>query len=209
MKLWGAMRETAMLSRAHRVLFYRGFFLVVVLLTLALGLSFSSAVTSPLAQFNATPDNLFLNWTNSNRQNITLAVNSTYTGTVTLQIHTSNTGLSGNYSQRNHYQNSTTNSKYWDSCFYTNSDLDNPLVAINQTGSVYNLTGSMSNISSLVFTILHNTTCPPGRYSGPLTISNTTNTADQVNLSVQVDVPIDSGKKSEKSPVKVPVSPKR
>ena len=172
---------------------------VGLVITLALFAVSIFAVSSSLGQFSVVPDSIMFNWTNDYRANITITPTP---GPLVIYIQNIATGIDNNYSQLGEYPK--TNApyvKYWwnesiPGCFYSQipaiPNRNNPILAQNSTGDYINMT----NISAAaVFTITNNVTCPPGRYWGYLTVSNSsneTNPQDHANITVTMDVPINT-----------------
>ncbi len=146
----------------------------------------ATGVTSTsLGEFNVTPNNITLNWTNSNLMNITITANFSNTYNITVLVRNTTAGITGNYSQHILYAN---NSRYNASCFP-----NLPLLVMNASGAYINTTALLSNTSSPEnLALIFNATCPPGRYFGNVTLSNSTNAAEQANITALIDIPITS-----------------
>ena len=169
--------------------------LIVMCATIIL-LTFSSfAVDSgPGGEFNVTPDSIWLNWTNNYRANITIGAKTN------LSVVIDNTTfIVGNYSQREFYLNfSEYEGKYWEYnsynyCFFQSINTtryDNPLLVQNSSGVYTNETGLMLNGTQKNMTLIHYVVCPPGRYFGIVSLYNSTNSSEQANITVTIDVPI-------------------
>ena len=160
---------------------------------LALLLAFAMFAVSIFATVTITaPGQILFNWTNFGGVNIT--VSSSPSNVV--YVHHEMTGISGNYSQRGEYPYGGAYNKYWwqgaiPGCFSSLLAIqDNPVAVRNGTGQYSNL----NNVSiSNTITIIHNVTCPPGRYWGYLRVSNSSNQSnldDHDNITVTINVPI-------------------
>ena len=124
------------------------------------------AVNSTSGEFSATSDTLNVNWVNNYQGNITLST-STY---VILDIHNASSAIMNSTSDQIPFSIYT-----WDGTQhkYTNKTILN----------------SSSNYTTLIFDTINSA---PGRYSGNLTITNSTNVSEKIdNFVVTVDVPID------------------
>ncbi|MEM7824963.1 MAG: hypothetical protein QXO27_03235 [Candidatus Aenigmatarchaeota archaeon] len=141
-----------------------------------------SVWSSPNGVFNATPGVIYLNWTNNYRSNITLTVNQTSTENITLEIV--NTSFVANYSQSN--SQTACQNIY---LTFQNMTGDGNIAGPLNGSSTYNSTN---------FTLIYDTSstlhpCSPGRYTiGNLMIRNYTNSTENLNITVILDVPISS-----------------
>ncbi len=155
--------------------------LLLAIMLLAVFIEVRAVITSsPLQQFNATPDIVYLNWTNNYQSNISLILNSTYQNTIA-EILNSTSVISGNYSQANTLTQCTSGE---DASRYH-------LWIRNATGS-FNSTFMISDNVTLMDNIdfIH-LQCSPGKYyAGILTIRNKTQTNETLNVSVILDIPI-------------------
>ncbi len=135
-------------------------------------------------RFGAFPSTINLNATSNYQSNITLIVNQTMVeNNITLEIFNT-TGFTANYSQSN------SNTQYCSSI---------RLSIRNSTGYGTNTTGWLINGSSTSnntnMTLIHDTStysiCSPGRYLiNQLMIRNYTNSTENLNISVVLDIPI-------------------
>jgi len=154
-------------------------FLVFILLSISVSLQVK--LSSPIGEFNATPDKIFLNWTNFYREKVTIANNASYS--LDIEVVNDTTDITGNYSQKSRYYPG----KYDSKCFFVTSSYDSPLEVENSTGSgnvEYNVTpGTTFN-----FTLIHSVLCPPGKYFGSVTIQNYTNSSENLDITVSIDV---------------------
>lgn len=157
---------------------------LLVFLYLTVNIVFSATQSSPLQQFNVTTDVIRLNWTNSYRANVSLiASNSSWDGiTVELLNDTTtypNSQLAANYSQGTQPA----------VCQKI------PLLVFNTSSSQYsntNVTLSSSSISNITLVHTHGE-CYPGRYiANNFTIRNTTRTNETANITIILDIPIQS-----------------
>ncbi|MCD6477400.1 MAG: hypothetical protein J7K87_00125 [Candidatus Aenigmarchaeota archaeon] len=138
--------------------------------------------SSPNKVFNVTPDGIYLNWTNSYQADITLGMNTSYSGALKLWNDTNT--ISPEYGQpRDNYQNF---------CGYSPSVFE--MYVINSTGSYTYNTSNLNGGESASMTLVGamHESCPPGRYYGHLKISNSTNANEYYSLPVTIDVPISS-----------------
>ncbi len=158
---------------------------LVLFAVLFVSLTISVQQSSPLKQFNVTPDVVYLNWTNNYTSNITVTINASFDGiNVTILNTTSN--VAGNYSQANSGQVQCTAS-----CYH--------LFVKNSTGDYVSVTPTLNGTNSTEMTILdtdilfNHLRCSPGRYwIEKLTIRNTTRTNETANITVFIDLPISS-----------------
>lgn len=142
--------------------------------------------STPFNEFNATPDSISLNWSNSYMRNITIFANNSNAYNITVLVRNSPTLVTSNYSQQTRYAD---DSRYNATCF-SGSYLS--LLVSNRTGSYTNTTNNLTNVSSENFTLALNATCPPGKYYGFVTLnsSNATNANDSLNITATINVPI-------------------
>ena len=167
----------------------RSFCLICFLLTVLFSLlsySVFSLWSSPSQYFNTTTDTYYLNWTNGYLTNVTITANNTHSINFTAEI-LNTTGLTANYTQ------------------FNDQSLCSPTVhlyVLNSSGygSVIGpLNGSTSynsaNVSLLAPSgvLIYPPGCTPGRYtSTQFMIRNYTNSAENLNLTVVLDLPISS-----------------
>jgi hypothetical protein len=127
-----------------------------------------------------------LNWTNGYQANITITGNGTNivtnTSNIILEIFNATTSFVANYSQYNSYTTCLDSVNFL--LIDSNTSYGNVSGPINATGS-YN---------SLNFTLIYNVSshlCSPGRYFiRNLMIRNYTNSTENLNVSVFLDIPI-------------------
>jgi hypothetical protein len=157
---------------------------------------YSATINSTADYFNMTPRSLYLNWTNDYMANITLGMwyGASY---INITIDNATTIVSGNYTQRDSF-GVAGYPKYYPSnrgCFdQVDTTKDSPFLMQNGSGVYSNVThlrnsGQLETDARFVMDYV----CPPGRYWGIINITNTTNasvTGDNVNLTLQVDIPI-------------------
>jgi hypothetical protein len=165
--------------KARSVLFI--LFLIAMVFFLSFNFGYSIWWSSPGLYFNATPDGLYLNWSNSiaYQANLTLTANHTHTINITLEMLNS-TGFSTNYSQP-----------------YGSGDLTvcQPIALIAQNSSGYGiiagpLNGSATYYQTNVSLSGNHTECRPGRYYVSLMIRNYTNSTENLNVTIFLDIPI-------------------
>ncbi len=135
-------------------------------------------------KFGALPSILYLNWTNGYiSSNITLMGNFYSTENITLEILNS-TAFAANYSQTNTQT----------ACGSVNFTL----LVQNSTGlgtviGTINGSSSNTNNTNTTYVFINNFQCSPGRYRiEKLMIRNYTNSTENLNISVFLDVPISS-----------------
>jgi hypothetical protein len=150
---------------------------------------FGTVWSSPKEEFYIKPPEIFLNWTNNYQSNVTIAINNSITYQTKIEINNITTEIKGNYSQALFYGSEPTYAK----CFippgpwqYTST----PLLVKDTSGEYINITQLMNTGDQTNFTLIHYTTCPPGRYWGTMNLRNATNAAENVNVTVTIDVPI-------------------
>lgn len=141
----------------------------------------SKQSSSPIGQFNVTPDFLYLNWTNNYSSNITIEIyNQTYAN-ISVQILNTSSHVIGNYSQTGQL------SDYCNSTYYH-------LFVINTTGGYNNTIGPINesvNVSILDNVGYNHLLCKPGRYwIQKFTIKNATLDNETANITVYIDIPI-------------------
>lgn len=167
---------------------YLAFILVLALSVFLLAKPSLSIWSTPLLAFNATPNTVYLNWTNGYQANVTITSNGTNiltnTSNITIEIYNTTSSLTWNYSQFNNYPSCLNSTNY--------------LIVQNATtyGNVSGpMNGSFTN-NNVNLTLIYSTTssihpCSPGRYwIGTLTIGNYTNSTEQTYVSVVLDIPI-------------------
>jgi len=140
------------------------------------------AWSSPNEAFNVTPEELHINWTNSYEGNVTLGMNSSYSGV--LKIWNDTNSISPNYGQHQ--------SNYLDACGYSPGTF--LLYVVNSTGSYTSNTTFMNGGEEKNMTLLSGMgeSCPPGRYWGYVNITNSTNPNEFYSLPVEINIPISS-----------------
>lgn len=153
------------------------------------------AVGSSTNVFSASPDLVWLNWTNYSAS-INITNNAAYT--IRVAFFNSTTGIQANYSQKDFYLNSSYPQYWWQGntagCFAVASQYDSPLLGVNSSG-YSNLTGSLSPGGSELLTIIHAVACPPGRYWGYVNFTNATNrtvfnTSEWLRVNITLDIPV-------------------
>ncbi len=151
--------------------------LVVLAFSLALAETAIGSVASANREFNATQDSIFLNYTNSYSQNITLWSNASYE--VFVNISNSSTAITANYSQ----SNSQTACQQPNIGFLVrnaNGTLVADRINISAVGNNTNLTLSFNSMLS----------CLPGRYWGGFVVKNSTNSTENLTINAAIDIPI-------------------
>lgn len=140
---------------------------------------FSIIQSSPLVQFNLSYENIStlnsttLNYTNSYRINISAATANSTWSSLTLQI-LNTSYLSQNYSQGD----------------IRSICIQLPLQILLWNGT-YNNAFDVSTVSQNITLIHSHNECFPGRYyTANMTVRNATQTNENVNLTVYVDIPI-------------------
>ena len=136
----------------------------------------SSVWSSPSKQFNVTPDEIWLNWTNQFRENITIGVNSSFSSIIVQIVN--GTPISTKVTP--FYGQSTSGG--W--CNYLTFLISNASTYTNEIGPLAG--GEKSNVS----TTFEHIDCSPGRYFGQLYVRNKTNYAENLTINVTVDIPI-------------------
>jgi hypothetical protein len=159
-------------------------FILFVFLSVSLG--FQVQWSSPLRQFNVTPDVIYLNWTNDYASNIKIAINDTW-GNVTVEIlngtWTSSIGsVVANYSQ------SDQPTTYCQPIYYH--------LFVNGPWGYNNTAITDDHVN---FTLIDadfeydQCRCKPGRYwIEQLTIRNKNQINETANITVFIDIPISS-----------------
>ncbi|RLJ02653.1 MAG: hypothetical protein DRP11_02790 [Candidatus Aenigmatarchaeota archaeon] len=165
-----------------------GLLLSLIIIALFIPLVFG-VYSQPNREFSVAPDSIYLNWTNDYRYNVTITMNSSNNYTAVLEFVNATTGIRGNYSQSD---TSLYSSGSYPVCLPDDENYDNPLRIINQTGYAEQITIPLSNGTSYNYSIIHYAVCPPGKYWGHLTVRNYTNTNENANIEVRIDVPIDT-----------------
>jgi len=155
--------------------------LLVPLVLIGLVVGFAGMVksvtnSSPLSQFNVTPNILYLNWTNSPspfRENITLGTNTTFSG-ITVKVFNETSALTENYSQGNTLTACSSGSLY--------------LKVQNATHLSSNATLATAQNVTIIFDTQN---CKAGRYrTTNFTIANVTQQNESANITVILDFPI-------------------
>ncbi len=153
--------------------------LMVLAFLLALAQSAIGSVVSANREFNATQDSIFLNYTNSYSQNITLWSNASYE--IFVNISNSSTAISSNYSQANS-QTACQQPNIGFLAMNASGILVADRINISAVGNNTNLTLSFNSMLS----------CLPGRYWGGFVIKNSTNTTENLTINAVIDIPISS-----------------
>jgi len=159
-------------------------FLLFVLLSVSL--SFQVKWSSPIGEFNATPDGVILDWTNSYQSDVTISSNASYNLDIKI-VDNETTDITGNYSQRSFYWGA--GSKYTGVCFFGDSKYDIPLSFKNSTG-FGDVEYNVSPETTFNFTLIHYANCPPGKYWGNIVIRNETNATEYLTINVTINIPI-------------------
>ncbi len=132
--------------------------------------------SSPLKQFNITPEILRLNWTNDYSGNITLKLNTSFPSVVILVLNDT-TGLSENYTQSNSL---------------TDCQSGNLKLTVRNTTHIASNYQNVSNGTNVDVRLVNTLfTCKPGRYStATFTFRNSTQTNETANTTIYLDLPI-------------------
>jgi hypothetical protein len=165
------------------------YFALVSLILFSLYLFITSTFSvwsSPNRVFNATPNTIYLNWTNNYQANLVLTANNSQSINVTVEIFNT-TNLIANYTQSNPGGTWCENQYHF--------------IIVQNSSGISNITGPIngsSSYNSTYFTLMYNTSsqlhpCSPGRYRiGNLMVRNYTDSTEYLNISVIVDIPISS-----------------
>jgi len=179
------------------------FVLMNITLFFSMGV-FSAEVASTTSEFNVS-DTLVINWTGGYNITVT-ALNitgSTDSTNISVFVQNDTTTLYANYSQdtlyaADSYGNLSTANR--DLCFYTSGTGGNHmrLIVAAENGSVTNISKTLNfslpenvlygNITN--FTIGAYMLCPPGKYFGNITVSNSTNSSENASVNVTLQIPI-------------------
>ncbi|MFZ3077889.1 MAG: hypothetical protein WA139_05510 [Candidatus Aenigmatarchaeota archaeon] len=154
--------------------------LVAVFAVLAFSLTLLSpvigSVWSTNREFNSTQDSVFLNYTNSYTQNITLWFNASQA--LMLNISNSSTTINANYSQSNTLSD----------CLYPSIRFISRNASNFAPATLINLTAAENSTKvNLTFSTL---SCLPGRYWGGFLITNSTNATENITINVDIQIPI-------------------
>jgi len=150
---------------------------------LAISLVISKQSSSPIGQFNVTPDFLYLNWTNNYASNITIEVYNDSYSNISVQILNSSSFAAGNYSQSSQPSTNCDSSHYALFIINSNGDYNNTIGPINESVNV-------TIIDNIAYNHLQ---CKPGRYwIQKFTIKNATLPNETANITVYIDIPISS-----------------
>lgn len=162
-------------------------FLVLFLLALFLiPIFLSRGLTSPTEEFNVTPDSLLINWSFGYLENITVSSNVDYNFSVKIENSTPSYFLFFNY----------TNLSRPSTCSITEiSDLSYCIwFSIRNESGNYDLINFLTNEkNSTNFTLIFNINGhPPGKYTGKIIISNSSNSSEKVSLDaiLNIEIPI-------------------
>lgn len=149
-----------------------GFLLIVLGIILLFGLAVRNSLSvwsSPERQFNVTPDNIWLNWTTQDKENITITANESFN--ITVEILSENTNIVP---------------IYWETPAIPLS-----ILVMNESGEYTNTIGPINGGSSSNITLIGNySEYLPGRYFGGLTIRNNTDVSENLTINLTVDIPI-------------------
>jgi hypothetical protein len=149
---------------------------------------FSVKWSSPLRQFNVTPDVIYLNWTNNYASNITVTINETYDN-ITVEILNGTAVVTANYSQSNSAAG----------CLSGGGGYYLFTIDVNESNSYDYLIGILNATNSSTVTIIdddiiyNHLQCSSGRYSVErFTLRNWDRTNETANITVFIDIPISS-----------------
>jgi hypothetical protein len=158
---------------------------VIFSLTFILANVRSILISSSNHEFNATPEVLYLNWTNNWRGNISLISNTTG-----LILKVGNSSLENTI--RVNYSQPIAGSYNIENCGYYPPYTGIMFEVINASGYSISNTTILSFLDITNMTIIPFSPCPSGRYYGMLNVTNVTNPNEFINITVIIDYPISS-----------------
>ena len=151
---------------------------------LSVSFVFSVKWSSIHGEFNVTQNETFLNWTDNYKNNIIIGINASLGYNIDVKVNNDTTDITGNYSQKSFYYPST---KYVNVCFFEDRNVP---ISVNNTTGIGNIEYNKAPGTSFNFIFIHTANCPPGKYYGTVMIRNNTNAAENLNVTVTIDVPI-------------------
>lgn len=138
----------------------------------------SKQSSSPIGQFNVTPDFLYLNWTNNYTSNITIEIYNSSYANISVKILNSSSVL-GNYSQVQSNQN----------CIPSNYHL----FVVNTAGEYNDTIGPINESVNVTVLNTNYVQCKPGRYwVQKFTTQNAALDNETANITVYIDIPVSS-----------------
>jgi len=154
-----------------------------VLFFLILSLFLTSGKTSTGGEFNVTPDEIFINWTNNYQGNITVQANNVnYNFSVIIDNSSLSYFLFFNY---------TTEQASPDTC---NQNLDYCIFILvrNETGHYVNQSQALTNSNLTNFTLLLRNidSKVAGKFKGKVKIYNSSNSSEFAHIDIVADIPI-------------------
>ena len=155
--------------------------LFVILVSLFFLIKPSLSAWSSTVIFNATPDTVYLNWTNAYQSNVTVISNNTINIT-TISIYNSTNSFTWNYTQFNNFASCLNNTIYL--------VIRNDTAYSNTSGPI---NGSSTDTNNVSFIVVYDTNssihpCSPGRYLlRDLSVGNST---EQANINIILDIPL-------------------
>ena len=154
---------------------------------LSISLSFQVKWSSPLGEFNVTPNITYLNWTNDYTSNITITTNESFNNITYIEILNGTFAVLENYFQGNTHAGC----KPGVGGYY--------LFVINASGNYNNIIGPLNATNSSIATLIDTNhthdhlKCKPGRYwVEELTLRDNITGNETANITVFVDIPISS-----------------
>lgn len=135
--------------------------------------------------FNATSP-LYMNWSNSYVGNITLGINSSYSGRLTVDNSSQGCSVSSNYSQpTSGWWYSITNTGHCGLGPYTFDFL------VRNESGYYKTTENFTGTTWMALETMESD-CPPGRYWGFINVTNSSNSSHYTTVEVVMDLSISS-----------------
>lgn len=130
-------------------------------------LSFTLAINSTNEEFTIEPEIIYLNWSNSYKENLTVT-----SGLDIIVVFNNSTSVPANYSQ----------------------GIGINLIVVNNTNELDNtnfINTSSSNSVNFIIIASFNETHMPGRYKGLFYVENGTNSTENASVVVTIDLPIE------------------
>jgi hypothetical protein len=176
---------------------YLAFILVLALSVFLLAVPSLSIWSSPYQVFNATPNTLYLNWTNGYQRNVTIMSNGTSPSNtnVTIGILNATSSFIANYSQFNSPSTICQDLNTFLLVRLDNGTYANVTTSINGTAAYYN------NATATLIHDVNTRSCSPGRYwIGNFTMQNLSS-AENLNISIILDIPISANSTPTTNPL--------
>jgi hypothetical protein len=148
--------------------------LIVLSLAIPAQIVFSGVVNSTTGQFNVTPSEVYLNYSNSYSSNVSiLSYNASWEG---IKVELINGTITPNYTQG----------------FPTDPNCQQIPIFVKNNSQYGNIVGPLSSVDMLNATLTHiYMDCYPGRYrTDRFTIRNSTQANESANISVIIDIPV-------------------